>query len=94
MKVKELLTDESKWTNTYAARNPNGEPCDSCSTSAVCWCLYGATQKCYPRYDEWMPVVDKIRKYLKANCDGCAIGTWNDNHSFQDVLALVKQLDI
>jgi len=45
MKMKELFTDKSKWTQGTHARNAAGVCVASESEHAVCWCLMGAMTK-------------------------------------------------
>ena len=47
MKVKDLLTDESKWTKGAYSRDAEGETTDLLDRGAVCWCLRGAIDLCY-----------------------------------------------
>jgi hypothetical protein len=90
MKVRELLSDESKWTQGAVARDKYGMEIESVdSPDACCWCLGGALIKCYGDMDSHFEVVlDNIpKRYL-------TISSWNDTHSYEDVKKLVDRLDI
>jgi len=88
MKIRELLTENSKWTRGAMARDDAGVPVVESGSSAVCWCLVGAAWKCYPEFSERTGVIRKMS--LKIG----AIGDWNDSHNFTDVRKLIEELDI
>lgn len=48
-KMLELLDKSSKWTKGVNARDKNGKECNARQKKAVCFCLNGALNKCYPR---------------------------------------------
>lgn len=87
MKIKELLSGPEKWTQHTYARDKNGRDCSQWSQEAVCWCLYGAVDKCYENIIE---IDNKIREKVISIVD------WNDdpNRTFEEVKALVEELDI
>ncbi len=88
MKVKELLSDESKWTTKAFARTPDGTSVLANHPEACQWCLLGAIYKCYR--DNPYPIYDKI--YDETN--GVGAVTFNDRASFQRVRELIEKLDI
>jgi len=91
MKIKELFSnDSSRWTRGANARDINGAREDVDSNSALCWCLVGASIKCYGR-SSWSYICDKIVDKV-----GCRVVDWNDapGRTFEDVKALVEELDI
>lgn len=89
MKIKELLTDESKWTKNTLARNAVGEEELAHSEFAVSWCLVGAAVKCYSFGAG--DVLNKIRDYIKS-----PVVDFNNNPqtTFADIRKLVEELDI
>jgi len=94
MKIKELLTDESKWTKLYGARNENNDPVNPRSSEAVCWCLIGAYIKCYG-YGHNDEIYMRLRnKTLELN--NIEIDSFNDSPTttFADIRKLVEELDI
>lgn len=91
MKVKDLLTNESKWTKGAYSRNREGEVTDVLDSGhSVCWCLRGAIDLCYFG-DERAQVRSKVRMYIDGE-----IEPWNDSFktTFQDVKKLIDELDI
>ncbi len=101
MKVKELLTDASKWTQKAYKRDANGDG-ECAEELAVCWCLEGALRHCYDhcynRYDVGF-VHSRARCHLLNYCKiehGVDHIIWNDlpTTAFEQVKALVNELDI
>jgi len=89
MKIKELLSDKSKWTQKAYARDIHGDALGHGSSQfAVSWCLVGAMEKCYPDFN----VVDDIVSKIHRKVGGPAI--FNDSHTFEEVKQLVEELDI
>jgi hypothetical protein len=43
--VREFLSDKSRWTRGYFARDKEGEPVEARDATAVCWCTAGAIIK-------------------------------------------------
>lgn len=91
MKVRDLLTDESKWTKGVFASTANGRRAAFCESDAVRFCLLGAITRCYP-YTERHVAIDRVASQLS----GRGIAEWNDdkNTTFADVRSLVEKLDI
>lgn len=92
MKIRELLTDASKWTQKVDARTKKGTPVNYFSAWAVCWCLVGMIYYCYPKnYDSYEVTIKIIQAIGTDNIPG-----WNDapERTFAEVKALVDQLDI
>lgn len=90
MKLRELLTDESKWTQKAYARDKDGKPTGALSPTAVCWCLDGAIRKCCPeslegRIEIFSKLLDKTRM---------GIIQFNDTHTFAEIKTILDELDI
>ena len=91
MKIKELLSDPTKWTQRVLARNEDRLEVVSDSNDAICWCLMGAFIKCYPdkdiSSDEWQK--------LSIACDR-QVTIWNDDveRTFDEIKELVERLDL
>lgn len=87
MKIRELLSDETKWCKNDVAQDKDGSAISATSDDACKWCLVGAIDKCYTDSTEdiWL----KIYKYLNMS-----IGKFNDSHNFEDIKNLVEELDI
>lgn len=107
MKIKELLSDASKWTQGRHAADEKGNDELPESSNAVCWCLSGAIMKCYLDDNEIanrlrFKIVDKINRYIKIKSNGLYIKysnniiPWNDdkNRTFEDIKILVETLDV
>lgn len=92
MKVSELLNDSSRWIKGEYARNSTGKEVDEYSPEAVCFCLHGAIQRCYPHFNTCQEVVAKV----KAEIFPITITSFNDAPSttFSDIQTLVTKLDI
>ena len=94
MKVKELLSDESKWTKGFHARKADGSATSVESKEAVSFCLVGAVLRCYPiGYPIALKVIRKGIRRMKLRC---SVYDWNDRkkRTFADVKNLVEELDI
>jgi len=89
MKIRELLTDESKWTKRFYAVDSNGEPLPPRSENAVSWCILGAINKCYTT-EEFVDLYLKMALHLGV----ASLVSWNERATFQDVRTLVESLDI
>lgn len=66
MKIKELLTDENKWTKGSFAKTSNGKPVRYDDENARSWCIEGAIYKCYneKRYDIECKILDEINNSI------------------------------
>jgi len=98
VKVKELLSDESKWTKGAYAKDENGRYVSCHSSLAVSFCLIGSIERCYGDDDRaYVSVRNQVLEYLNKNVvdsrfstnivqfnDRCA--TWNDVKTMIDVL--------
>ena len=96
MKVIELLADESKWVQRAFARTINNTPVVSTSDEAVCWCLEGAINKCYPP-NERNAILTKLENNIKDYCGHKrTVQGFNDdkNTKFEDVLKVATKADI
>jgi hypothetical protein len=90
MKMHELLSDASKWTQRATARNADGEPCPANDRGAVRWCLLGAAKVCYPR--------TYMKKVFTTLMDKMPMSPvwWQDapERTFGEVRGLLLELDI
>lgn len=91
MKLKDLFTDTSKWTQHYSSRDRHTAPCPIDCKDAVCWCLAAAIDKCYMPLER-ADIRNKITKYIGFP----SIMLYNDNDktTFNDIKQLVETLDI
>ena len=90
MKVRELLSDETKWTQGTNARDSEGKGVAASSEEACSWCLIGAIFRCYGIEGSFR-VEERVRLSL-----GSAITKWNDVswRTFAEVKDLAGHLDI
>ena len=95
MKIWELLSDESKWTQGVTAKNDCGQLVAPDSVEACCWCLMGAVHKCYPYdFDEY--IIDVMTEELSGTQEIISITSWNDaiGRTYDEVYDFVKRLDV
>ena len=88
MKISELLSSPSKWTQGSFAKDADGEPVCWSSRYAERFCLLGALKKCYPNVEEQ----NRIRSLVRDRVG--VITNYNDSTDYQTVISLVKELDI
>ncbi len=98
MKVFELLTDASKWTQKSGARNAAGEAVDRDSPDVVCRCLLAAIYFCYP-IEKAQVIEERVKvrlfgKDIKKRRMGDCLSVWNDWHTFEDVRNLAVKMKI
>lgn len=90
MTIKELLSDETRWTKGAGARDKDGHLCSTNDEAAVCWCLAGAINRCYSAsyYD--------VTAKLLGGIGGLSITTYNDatERTYEEVMVLVDKLGI
>lgn len=96
MKIKELLTDESKWIKHNTALTAVGSSCAPTDPDAVKWCLYGAFLKCYRSWYEHLTIERTLIDAINSTSKSIRISNWNDapERTFAEVKALVEQLDV
>lgn len=71
MKVKDILTDETKWIKGDASKayDKNGYEVNPCSPTAVQWSLLGALLKVYQEMTEFRHIKHQITKALLRLAD-------------------------
>ena len=91
MTLKELFTDESRWTQGTPARDEKGNAVSPNDPLAVKFCLAGGIQRCYT-YEEG----SHVRRQLRQQLHWQSIIQWNDapERTFEDIQRLVNELDI
>lgn len=91
MKVKDLLTDESKWTKGAYARTAEGRMVFYRDIAATRFCLLGAIFRCYGAIG-----AGEITERVEKKLSDCSTHGWNDDPrtTFADVRRLVEKLDI
>jgi hypothetical protein len=101
MKVKELLSEESKWTTGVLAKNGDGYDCSPTDPDASCFCLLGAIDKCYDGFDSKKDLaIIKLKRAISRHTNAIivipmTISTFNDHHaSFEDIKKVLEIADI
>lgn len=98
MKIQELLSDDSKWTQRANARAADTTKRPPRSPEAMCWCLVGAFLKCYaPGTPEYCDANLRLSLALQViDRKAPSVADWNDKpeRTFKEVQALIKKADI
>jgi hypothetical protein len=94
MKIRELLSDESKWCKNVTARDINGVPVNEDSEDAVCRCLGSAFNLAYKGQEK--SAVESAWYKIYTAIGGMAFCRWNDapERTFKEVKELVDRLDV
>jgi len=87
MKAHELLRDASKWAKRATALDADGYRCSATDPKAARWCIAGAVLRCYAADEQ-----DTVWKKLEAEVVN--IPRFNDFHSHQEVIDLLRKLDV
>lgn len=96
MKVRDLFTDESKWTQGVMARMASGASAATCDPNAYCRCLGGAIIYCYGEDYTRVELSDQVLRKVMNKIGTDDIVEWNDDpdRTFAEVKALIEELDI
>ena len=91
MKIHELLTDESKWTQAAYARDADGFMCSHFCLDAASFCLLGAAERCYGLGEKLHGIIEKL-----SDAAGGNFVLWQDapDRTFQEVRELILKLDV
>ena len=96
MKAHEKLSDESKWTKGYYAKDDKGRHILETHPDAVCWCAEGAINFVYGTDGALRSeAICKLEKVIPVQ-DGNWLARWNDapERTFAEVRDLLLKLDI
>ena len=92
MKVSELLSDRSKWTQGASARDKHGDIVDPEDPVACKWCFIGALYYCYADVGH---VLIALRKVIKKHYPGePSLPSLNDNFGYEAVMEIVREADV
>jgi hypothetical protein len=100
MKVKDILSDESMWTQGAAARERWGEPCPPSSPMAAKYCILGAIYRAYSKPEDRIAAANRVKDAINNLGWRCNhpinIGNWNDypSRTFEDVKKVLERADI
>lgn len=96
MKIKDLLIDETKWTQNAYARDAYGKSLIESDLHAVSWCLSGALFVCYPHCGLDRSIIwYRITSKLSTLAGETSITAWNDapERTFAEIRKFVLSLD-
>lgn len=98
MKAHELLSDATKWTKGAFARRDDGGACNPADDAACQWCLTGAIYRCYWNEGKLFvanQMIGKVQNHLvEVEKTGAYPHWWNDRHTYEEVVGILRQLDI
>lgn len=99
MKVKELLSDPAKWTKNTHARAADGSCVTERDVRAVCFCMLGAINKCYPSFEEGRlrdRVERRVLSYIELLYPFDDIASFNDCETIthSDVMRVLEKADV
>lgn len=77
--MRELISDEKRWTQHFTARDDKGRKTASDSPEAVCWCLIGAANKITSYNWRYHDLV------MALGVED--VGDFNDTHTHAEILA-------
>lgn len=92
MKIYEFLSDKSKWTKEYYARDADGSFVEANTEAAVCFCVLGAVKVLYPGKNIQWKVQEKIMAALPNTHS--SIASWNDSTTHSNLLKILKKADV
>ena len=93
-KIRELLSDESRWTRLVYARDANGARVNEHSPLACSWCLLGAVSAvCYHAYTHNDNDCMTVLFHLERMLDKKSIAVYNDSDTTKhsDILDLIDR---
>jgi hypothetical protein len=96
IKVREILTDASKWTQFADARDAEGKVCDVYSDRAVSFCLWGALERAYSE-NELVAATERIGEAIGTRAAGMvSVRAWNDDkrRTFEEVREVVEKAGV
>lgn len=97
MKVKDVLSDESKWIKGDFAVDENNEPVPRTSDKACKFCLLGSIMNCYLDIEEQLEVTHAVLDEIQNKTGGpMSIPHFNDHPrtTFKDIQDIINKLDI
>jgi hypothetical protein len=100
MKVKDILSDASMWTQGACARDKADRQCSVLSDAAVRFCLRGAAARVYSgqALDAAMEAIARAIGFDGDWYDGIdrEIEIWNDNpdRTFEEVRQVIEKADV
>ena len=97
LRLKELLTDETRWTQYADARGEEGDPVPHYSVFACSWCLTGAVARIANEHPEvkngYRRLLSALNRELRITGHIPDIQEWNDveDRQHSEVIALLDR---
>lgn len=86
--ARKLISDPTKWTTRFLARNSSGLPVHPSSDAAVCFCAIGALVKVSKRIKTLNECADNLHETVVKNTKHQRIEILNDIEGHSSVLAI------
>lgn len=92
MKAYELLSDKSKWTKGWYAKDKSQLDTVATAEAATCWCVMGALQKCYNDKQSYSDALKRLNAIVKAP----SLTEWNDRdyRTHGEVIDALKKANV
>jgi hypothetical protein len=97
VKVKDILSDPSKWTQGFFARDKLGQPCEPLDENAVQYCIVGALMRAYGRGQRYAAYARAMKAIAAIYGEApITIDDWNDapDRTFDDVRRVLEAADV
>jgi len=101
MKVKELLADPARWTKRSFSRDKWGYQIHPRDEQAICWCIAGGIEKCYPDFEEKKEARKKILRVIDPEIDpenaillSETIINVNDSATHAELMKILEEADV
>ena len=93
IRAREILSDESNWTQDVLAMDSHGCKVEFDSPNATCWCLVGAMKKSSKELYGPCPAIYDAIKFIENEIGEYATD-WNDHadRTHQDVINLLSDV--
>ena len=88
-KIREMLSDESRWNKEYYALGSDGKPVNIMNEDACSWCLAGAIHIVCPVSEQYGEVISHLKQFI----DGKVISSFNDSPdtTYSDIVGLLNK---
>ena len=106
MTIETLYRKPNTWTREEMAKDRSGEGCDATDSEAVCFCLLGAIDKCYPLSRDRVRVTTALYREIRRargltlrppqSWKRTEIASWNDSptRTIREVRKVVRQAGV
>ena len=96
MKIQDLLNCSSKWVKNGLSVDKNNKSVNPRSSAAIKWCLIGALEKCYPKFDDRFAASSKVINALSHFNYSLHLPIFNDDPktTFQMLKKVIKKANV